>query len=77
MAGSVNCYLAGHDVTGERDFEHWWRTHRKNIFNPSFNFAGAAFGRHGLFGTVCSMDFAGSYPERGRSPVETLVARNF
>lgn len=53
------------------------RKHRKNIFNPSFNFAGAAFGRHARFGTVCSMDFAGSYTERGQSPAVTLVARNF
>jgi uncharacterized protein YkwD len=53
------------------------RKHRKNIFNPSFNFAGAAFGRHARFGTMCSMDFAGSYSERGQSPAETLVARNF
>lgn len=53
------------------------RKHRQNIFNPAFNFAGAAFGRHARFGTVCSMDFAGSYSERGQSPVETLVARNF
>jgi uncharacterized protein YkwD len=53
------------------------RKHRQNIFNPNFNFAGAAFGRHARFGTVCSMDFAGSYAERGSAPVETLVARNF
>ena len=53
------------------------RKHRKNIFNSSFNFAGAAFGRHARFGTVCSMDFAGSYTERGQSPADTLVARNF
>jgi uncharacterized protein YkwD len=53
------------------------RKHRKNIFNPNFNFAGAAFGRHARFGTVCSMDFAGSYTERGQSSEETLVARNF
>lgn len=53
------------------------RKHRNNIFNPNFNFAGAAFGHHARFGTVCSMDFAGTYIERGRSPVETLVARNF
>jgi uncharacterized protein YkwD len=53
------------------------RKHRQNIFNPNFNFAGAAFGRHARFGTVCSMDFAGSYSERGQSPAETLVARNF
>lgn len=53
------------------------RKHRKNIFNPSFNFAGAAFGRHARFGTICSMDFAGAYAERGQSPAETLIARNF
>jgi uncharacterized protein YkwD len=53
------------------------RKHRKNIFNSSFNFAGAAFGRHARFGTVCSMDFAGGYAERGQSTDETLVARNF
>jgi len=52
------------------------RKHRNNIFNPNFNFAGAAFGRHARFGTICSMDFAGSYAERGSAP-ETLVARNF
>jgi len=53
------------------------RKHRKNIFNPSYNYAGAAFGRHARFGTVCSMDFAGGYAERGSTPAETLVARNF
>jgi len=53
------------------------RKHRNNIFNPNFNFAGAAFGRHARFGTVCSMDFAGTYIERGESSAETLVARNF
>src|SRR5205085_4414996 len=34
------------------------RKHRANIFNPNFNFAGAAFGPHARFGTMCSMDFA-------------------
>ncbi|MEY2483822.1 MAG: hypothetical protein QOK24_2350 [Verrucomicrobiota bacterium] len=53
------------------------RKHRKNIFNPSYNFAGAAFGRHATFGTICSMDFAGSYAERGQASPDTLVARNF
>jgi uncharacterized protein YkwD len=53
------------------------RKHRKNIFNPSYNFAGAAFGQHARFGTVCSMDFAGSYAERGQASPDTLVARNF
>lgn len=53
------------------------RKHRKNIFNPNYTFAGAAFGRHARFGTVCSMDFAGGYAERGQSPSAALVARNF
>jgi uncharacterized protein YkwD len=53
------------------------RKHRKNIFNPSFNYAGAAFGRHARFGTMCSMDFAGGYAERGETAPDTLVARNF
>ena len=53
------------------------RKHRANIFNPNFNFAGAAFGPHARFGTMCSMDFAGGYIERGETPVNTLVAKNF
>jgi uncharacterized protein YkwD len=52
------------------------RKHRQNIFNPGFNFAGAAFGRHARFGTVCSMDFAGGYAERGQESSAKLVARN-
>lgn len=53
------------------------RKHRKNIFNPNFNFAGAAFGPHARFGTMCSIDFAGMYAERGEAAPDTLVARNF
>ena len=53
------------------------RKHRKNIFNPNYSYAGAAFGRHARFGTMCSMDFAGGYAERGQAPAATLVARNF
>ena len=53
------------------------RKHRANIFNPSYNFAGAAFGPHARFGTVCSMDFAVGYAERGETAPDTLVARNF
>src|SRR2546421_8557369 len=53
------------------------RKHRANIFNSNFNFAGAAFGPHARFGTMCSMDFAGMYAERGEPAADTLVARNF
>ena len=53
------------------------RKHRANIFNPNFNFAGAAFGSHARFGTMCSMDFAGMYAEHGEAAADTLVARNF
>jgi uncharacterized protein YkwD len=53
------------------------RKHRANIFNPNFNFAGVAFGPHARFGTMCNMDFAGMYTERGQPATDTLVARNF
>ena len=53
------------------------RKHRQNIFNPNYSVAGAAFGPHAKFGTMCSMDFAGGYAERGQTAADTLVARNF
>lgn len=53
------------------------RKHRHNIFNPNYNVAGAAFGPHARFRTMCSMDFAGGYAERGQTAADTLVARNF
>jgi uncharacterized protein YkwD len=51
------------------------RKHRKNIFNPTFNYAGAASGPHARYGTVCTTDFAGGYAERGQVG-EPLFARN-
>jgi len=53
------------------------RKHRANIFNLSFNFAGAAVGSHATYRTICSIEFAGGYVESGSAPTETLVARNF
>ncbi len=52
------------------------RKHRHNIFNPAFNFSGAAIGRHAAYRTICSMEFAGAFVERGQSARETPVARN-
>jgi len=42
------------------------RPHRKNIFNPNFNYAGAASGPHSRYGSVCTIDFANSYIERAK-----------
>jgi uncharacterized protein YkwD len=39
------------------------RGHRKNIFNPTYNVAGAACGPHARFGSICSIDFASGYAE--------------
>ena len=51
------------------------RKHRKNIFSPKFNYAGAAYGPHARYRSICSIDFAGGYTERDSSA--GLVARNF
>ena len=51
------------------------RKHRKNIFNSAFSVAGAAYGSHARYRSVCSIEFAGSFAERGERG-ETLVARN-
>ena len=51
------------------------RKHRKNIFNPDFNIAGAAVGPHARYRTVCSIDFAGGYLERATA-ARSLLARN-
>lgn len=52
------------------------RKHRKNIFNAKFNFAGAAYGPHARYRSVCSIDFAGSYIERGREVANQVAARD-
>jgi hypothetical protein len=48
------------------------RKHRKNIFNPIFNYAGVAYGPHAKFGSVCTIDFAGGYVEHNE---RDLVAK--
>lgn len=48
------------------------RKHRHNIFNPSFNYSGAAVGPHAQYHTICSIEFAGGYVERG--PVAEAAA---
>lgn len=53
------------------------RKHRANIFASKFNFVGAAYGPHARFGSVCSIDFAGGYLEKGETQAEALLARNF
>ena len=50
------------------------RTHRKNIFDLNFNYAGVAFGPHALYGSVFTIDFASGYTER---PAKALIGRNF
>ena len=52
------------------------RKHRKNIFNEAFNYAGAAVGPHARYRTVCSIDFAAGYAERGQLPGDSLLAKN-
>jgi uncharacterized protein YkwD len=42
------------------------RKHRKNIFSPSFGYAGAAIGQHAQYHTICSIEFAGDYVEQGQ-----------
>ena len=37
------------------------RKHRKNIFNPGFGVAGAAYGSHARYRSVCSIEFAGKF----------------
>lgn len=41
------------------------RGHRKNIFSSNFGVVGIASGYHASFGSMCVMDFAGGFIERG------------
>jgi uncharacterized protein YkwD len=53
------------------------RGHRRNIFNPNYNAAGAAYGPHARYGTVCSIDFAGGYAEGTFVRAGTDAANSF
>jgi len=54
------------------------RKHRANIFATKFNYAGAAYGPHARYGSMCSIDFAGAYFERdGQTADSSLVAKNY
>ena len=54
------------------------RKHRANIFAAKFNYAGAAYGPHARYGSVCSIDFAGAYFERGgQAGQSALMAKNY
>ena len=39
------------------------RGHRRNIFNANYNAAGAAYGPHARYGSVCSIDFVSGYAD--------------
>jgi hypothetical protein len=51
------------------------RKHRRNIFNPAFNFAGGTVGPHARYRTVWSIDFAAGWVEKGQTP-SSLFVRN-
>jgi uncharacterized protein YkwD len=41
------------------------RGHRHNILSADARFAGVGCGHHTEYGTMCVIDFAGGYRERG------------
>jgi uncharacterized protein YkwD len=49
------------------DDGHSARPHRRNIFNPNFNYAGAACGPHARYGVVCTINFAAGHTDRDQS----------
>jgi uncharacterized protein YkwD len=53
------------------------RGHRKNIFNPRYNAAGAAYGPHARYGSVCSIDFASDYAQETFVRAGTDAANSF
>jgi uncharacterized protein YkwD len=53
------------------------RDHRRNIFNPNYNAAGAAYGPHARYDSVCSIDFVSGYAEGTFVRAGTDAANSF
>jgi uncharacterized protein YkwD len=53
------------------------RDHRRNIFNPNYNAAGAAYGPHARHDSVCSIDFVSGYAEGTFVRAGTDAANSF
>ena len=53
------------------------RGHRRNIFNSNYNAAGAAYGPHARYGSVCSIEFASGYAERSFVRAGSEAANSF
>ena len=47
------------------------RKHRVNLFSKNFRVAGIAVGSHAGFGSMCVMDFATGFAERGQERIAT------
>ncbi len=45
--------------------------------NGTYNVAGAAYGPHACFGSVCDIDFAGAYAESGIASAQSRIAATF
>lgn len=53
------------------------RGHRRNLFNPGYTVAGAAFGAHAKFGSVCTVEFAGAYSDLPEGAAKTPIRTSF
>jgi uncharacterized protein YkwD len=53
------------------------RGHRRNIFDPNYNAARAAYGPHVGYGSVCSIDFASGYAEGTLARAGTDAVNSF
>jgi hypothetical protein len=53
------------------------RGHCRNIFNPNYNAAGAAYGLHARYGSVCSIGFASGYAQGTFVRTETDATNSF